>query len=157
MVDQRGGRVQSGEDKKRVGEKLMHFHHAVRGGAIGRPRRSQMPDAEDWQRVAALELRDDADDRHRQEQRVEHVVTERRSDLPARPKRVGNSGGGRLAKRQRRRAASSARTNSPSAMWVANAESRATPCGKASMNCPSSQPAATQITVAQCDACATAP
>ena len=66
MMDQGGGRVQGCEDEKRVGEKLMHFDHAMRGGAIGRPGRPEVPDAEDGQRVAALELRDNADNRHRQ-------------------------------------------------------------------------------------------
>ena len=81
-MDQGRCGVNAGEDHKRIGEKLMHFHHAVRGGAIGRPRRRHVPDAEDRQCVAALELRDNADDRHRQEQRIERIVAERSGNLP---------------------------------------------------------------------------
>ncbi len=76
MVDKRSRGVKRGEDDQRVGRHFMDFLHRAGERTIAGPRRNDLGEAEQRQRIAARELQDDPGDRNGDQQRIKDVVNE---------------------------------------------------------------------------------
>src|SRR3954470_6984985 len=74
MMNQRGGGVEARHDDQRIGGNLVNLRDRMREHAVARPGGRNVSDSEQWQCVAARELRDDTDDRDRKQQRIEREM-----------------------------------------------------------------------------------
>ena len=90
MMEQRRAGMDAGKDEKCVGEKFMRLESTPRRRPIGRPRRRDIPKSEDRQSLAAHEVHDNADERHRDKERIERPMAHPRGDLqqPAKLRRL---------------------------------------------------------------------
>ena len=91
MVYQRGGRVNARENQKRIRQIFVHLEDAPRQRAVGRPRRCEIPKPKIGNVIAALELDDDPDERHRHKQCIQRVMAQpcRQFQKPTEPRRLG--------------------------------------------------------------------
>ena len=74
MMNQRGGGVEAGHDDQRIGRNLVNLRDGMRERAVAWPGRRNFDGAEQRQRVAARELRDNTGNRDRKQQRIERKM-----------------------------------------------------------------------------------